>query len=170
MPPPRRWGDPALVLALTLTFAIAVAGCASRPAERPAPRLAGGEHGAFLDTLELRTFRWFWDLTPPRTGLTPDRWPTRSFSSVAAIGFALTAYPIGAERGWIERAEALERTTATLEFLWAARQDTAAAGSTGYRGFFYHFLDPLNGQRFERVELSTVDTALLMAGVLFAQS
>ena len=59
---------------------------------------------AFLDTLERRTFQWFWDLSDAHTGLTPDRWPTRSFVSVGAVGFALTAYPIGAERGWVTRA------------------------------------------------------------------
>src|SRR6267143_2634126 len=56
---------------------------------------------AFLDTLERRTFNWFWDQSDPNTGLTPDRWPTKSFSSVAAIGFALTAYPVGVERGYV---------------------------------------------------------------------
>ena len=125
---------------------------------------------AFVDTLERRTFEWFWDLSDPRTGLTPDRWPTHSFVSVGATGFALTAYPIGAERGWISRSRAAERTLATLRFLWEARQDTAAAGATGYRGFFYHFLDPATGVRFENVELSTMDTALLLAGALFCQS
>ena len=56
-----------------------------------------------LDDLEERTFRWFWDLADPGTGLIPDRCPTPSFSSVAAVGFGLTAYPIGAERGWVTR-------------------------------------------------------------------
>ena len=121
---------------------------------------------AFLDTLQRRTFDWFWETTPPRTGLTPDRWPTRSFSSIAAVGFALTAYPIGAEHGWVTRAQALERTRATLRFLWALPQGPAPHGVAGYRGFFYHFLDPQTGRRFERVELSTIDTALLLAGVL----
>ena len=125
---------------------------------------------AFLDTLEERSFRYFWDLSDPETGLTPDRAPTPSFVSVGAMGFALTAYPIGAERGYITRAEAAERVLGTLRFLWSARQDSAASGVTGYRGFFYHFLDPKSGTRFERVELSTMDTALLLAGVLFCQS
>ena len=57
---------------------------------------------AFLDTLQRRTFDFFWELTNPRNGLTPDRWPTQSFSSIAAVGFALTAYPIGVERGYVE--------------------------------------------------------------------
>ncbi|HTR97915.1 MAG TPA: glucoamylase family protein [Candidatus Acidoferrales bacterium] len=129
---------------------------------RPADR-------AFVDTLEARTFHYFWDLTDPRTGLTPDRAPTRSFSSVAAVGFALTAYPIGAERGWITRQQALERTRATLRFFWTSRQDTARAGATGYRGFYYHFLNPHDGTRFQDVELSSIDTALLLAGALFSE-
>ncbi len=84
----------------------------------PTPREA-----ALLDTVAERTFRWFWDATDARTGLTPDRWPTRTFSSVAAIGFALTAYPVGAERGWISRAQAAERTLTTLRYLYRLPQD-----------------------------------------------
>ena len=123
---------------------------------------------AFLDTLSQRTFAFFWERTDPATGLTPDRWPTLSFSSVAAIGFALTAYPIGVERGYITRDQARARTLTTLRFLWNAPQGTAAAGVTGYQGFFYHFLNA-DGSRFQTVELSTVDTGLLLGGVLFCQ-
>jgi hypothetical protein len=137
---------------------------------RPAFRTEAARQTAFLDTLEQRTFRWFWDLSDPRTGLTPDRAPTPSFASVAAVGFALTAYPIGAERGWVTRAQARERTHTTLRFLWQAPQGTAPQGCAGYRGFFYHFLEPGTGHRFEQVELSTMDTALLLAGALFCQS
>ena len=125
---------------------------------------------AFLDTLERRTFQWFWDLSNPRNGLTPDRAPTHSFASVSATGFALTAYPIGVERRWVSRAAARQRVLATLRFFWTARQDTASQGVTGYRGFLYHFLDMETGARFERVELSTIDTALMLAGALFCQS
>jgi hypothetical protein len=128
------------------------------------------ESGAFLDTLASRTFFWFWDLADPATGLTPDRWPTRSFASIGATGFGLTAYPIGAERGWVTREAAARRTVNTLAFLWRARQDSSVAGVIGYRGFYYHFLDPPTGNRFEDVELSTIDTALLLGGVLFCQS
>jgi len=142
----------------------------ARPGGAPPRVAAQSREAAFLDTLERRTFDWFWDLCDPATGLAPDRWPTRSFASIGATGFALTAYPIGAERGWVTRSRAAARTLSTLRFLWGARQDTAASGSTGYRGFFYHFLDPATGERFENVELSTMDTALLLAGVLFCQS
>jgi hypothetical protein len=153
------------------TFAAAAAlaaGCASR-SDGPLP-LDSTRTAAFLDTLEERTFHYFWDLTNPQNGLTPDRWPSPSFSSIAAVGFALTAYPIGVERGWVSREDAARRTLATLSFFWHAKQDSAASGATGYHGFFYHFLDMNTGTRYQAIELSTIDTGLLLAGVLFSQS
>jgi hypothetical protein len=125
---------------------------------------------ALLDDLERRVFRFFWDTTDPQTGLAPDRWPTPSFCSIAAVGFALTAYPIGVERGWISRAQARSRVLATLRFFRDAPQGPEPGGRSGYRGFFYHFLDMRTGARFGQTELSTVDTALLLAGTLFCQS
>ena len=125
---------------------------------------------AFLDTLERRTFDWFWERTDNNTGLTPDRWPTKSFSSVAAIGFALTAYPVGVERGYVTRGAAANRTLNTLRFMYNAPQGSQPTNVTGYKGFFYHFLDMQTGYRFQQVELSTIDTSLLIAGVLFCQS
>ncbi len=124
----------------------------------------------FLDEVERRTFNWFWDLAHPETGLVPDRWPSESFSSIAAVGFGLTAYGIGAERGWVGREEARDRVLETLRFFASAPQGPAARGMTGYRGFYYHFLDMATGERFRDVELSTIDSALLFAGVLFCQS
>jgi len=124
---------------------------------------------ALIDTVSRRTFDFFWERSPAATGLTPDRWPTPSFSSIAAVGFALTAYPIGAEQGYISRAAAAERVLTTLRFLYQLPQGPAASGTAGYHGFFYHFLDPSSGLRFQTVELSTVDTALLLAGALFCQ-
>jgi hypothetical protein len=161
----RGAGGSAVLLVAALVLAACVPLRAAPDRHDPTPAQA-----AFLDTLEHRTFRWFWDLSDARTGMTPDRWPTRSFVSVGAVGFALTAYPIGAERGWVTREAAAGRTLATLRFFWAAPQDTAARGVTGYRGFFYHFLDPATGYRFEDVELSTMDTALMLGGTLFCQS
>ncbi len=120
-----------------------------------------------VDTLQERSFRWFWDTAHPVTGLVPDRWPTPSFSSVAAVGFGLTAYVVGADRGWVSREDAAARTRQTLAFLYDAPQGDAP-DATGAHGFFYHFLDMETGRRWERVELSTVDTALLVAGALSA--
>ncbi len=127
--------------------------------------------GPALDDIERRTFDFFWETTDATTGLAPDRHPSRPFSSIAAIGFALTAYPIGAERGWVSRDQAAKRTLATLRFLRDAPMGPEATGRSGYRGFYYHFLDMRSGHRFGAwVELSSVDTSLMMMGVLFAQS
>ena len=155
---------------LALALAPACRGRAPGGGAAVPPRPLTAAETAFLDTLGHATFRWFWDVTDARTGLTPDRAPTPSFVSVAATGFALTAYPIGAERGWVTREQALERARTTLRFLWRAPQGDAPSGCAGYRGFFYHFVHPGTGTRFERVELSTMDTALLLAGALFCQS
>ena len=124
----------------------------------------------FLEDLERKTFEWFWDTTNASNGLVPDRWPDINFSSIAAIGFGLSAYGVGAERGYVTRAQARERTLTTLRFLWNAPHHGEPRDVTGYRGFFYHFLDMEKGHRYQTVELSAIDTALMMAGVLFTQS
>lgn len=147
-------------------FVTLLTACADRNAKSTA---GASETDAFLDTLQARTFDWFWDETDPLTGLTAARAPSWPFSSIAAIGFAVTANGIGVQRGWISRGEARERTLATLRFLWQAPQGPDSSGVSGYRGFFYHFLDLETGHRFRTVELSTIDSALLLGGVLFAQ-
>lgn len=121
-----------------------------------------------VDELQRRTFDWFTHVTNRDNGLTPDRWPTPSFSSVAAVGFALTCWPLGVERGWMTRDEARARTLTTIRFFHDLPQGPEATGVGGYKGFFYHFLDMNTGHRFARCELSTVDTTLLVAGMLFA--
>ncbi|MGQ0721856.1 MAG: glucoamylase family protein [Candidatus Eiseniibacteriota bacterium] len=168
-------GASCAVLTALAALAVTWAGCIfhrqSEPeahAAEPVPLPALDENG-LLDATAERTFRYFWDLSHERTGLTPDRFPTRSFASVAATGFALTAYPIGAERGWVTRAEARDRVLTTLRFLLDAPQDSTE-GATGWHGFFYHFLEADTGKRFRDVELSTVDTALLVAGAQFCAS
>jgi len=123
-----------------------------------------------LDDVQKRTFLFFWETTNPQNGLVPDRWPTPSFSSIAAVGFGLAAYGVGAERGWVTREQAADRVLTTLRFFKSAKQSEDAAGATGYRGFYYHFVDMKTGERFKTVELSTIDTTLLLAGVLFCQS
>ena len=123
-----------------------------------------------IDDVERRTFRFFWDTTNPRNGLVPDRWPTPSFSSIAAVGFGLAAYGIGAERGYVTREAARDRVLLTLRTFLNLPQGPAATGMGGYHGFFYHFLDMESGLRFKDVELSTIDTTWLLAGALFCQS
>ncbi len=129
-----------------------------------------------LDELEHRTFDYFRDSTSVTNGLAADHWPKENggdyFASIAATGFALTSYGVGVERGWMKRAEAVRRTLATLKFLASAKQSDDANAS-GNHGFFYHFLETDTGIRFHsspNIELSSLDTAELMAGVLFSMS
>ena len=129
-----------------------------------------GAAGAFFADLQARTFSFFWDFTNPANGLGPDRYPKPPFASIACVGFALTAYPIGVERGWVTRTAARKRVLATLRFFDQAPQGPGRRDVTGYQGFFYHFLDMTTGLRFKNIELSTIDTALLLAGMLFCQS
>jgi hypothetical protein len=152
----------ALLIFLTLVA------CVSNAADRT--RAIPSSNEALLDDVEKRSFHYFWDLADPTTRLIPDRAPTPSFSSIAAVGFGLTAYCIGAEHGYVTREAAANRTLATLRSLLAMKQGPAARGVSGYKGFFYHFLDMHSAERFETVELSTVDTSLLIAGALFCQS
>jgi len=144
----------------------------SAAAQAPAPQVPAlyAANAALLDDLSERTFRFFWDTANPANGIVPDRWPTPSFGSIAAVGFGLSAYTIGVDRGYITRAQAAERTLATLRFFRNAPQGPAEQGMTGHKGFFYHFLDMKTGARSSNCELSTVDTALLLGGVLHAQS
>ncbi len=125
---------------------------------------------AFLDSLERDTFGFFWETANPQNGLIPDRAPTPSFSSVASVGFGLTAYLVGVERGYITRKQATDRVLKTLRFFAGAPQSANATGVAGYKGFFYHFLDMKTGERFKQVELSTIDTALLLGGILSCQT
>jgi hypothetical protein len=155
---------------LSLIGALSVAACGSRnePAGPGGPEVPETE-AAFLDDVQQRTFRYFWETANSANGLVPDRWPTPSFSSVAAVGFGLTAYVVGVERGYVTRAQARDRVLTTLRFLWTGTQSGSPTEATGYRGFLYHFLDMTTGRRFGQVELSTIDTAILLMGVLAVQ-
>jgi hypothetical protein len=165
-----------------LTFALAAlvacAGATAAPASHPAKAhkadtklMQVNKVPASIDDLERRTFAWFWDAADPKTGLVPDHFPSESFASIASVGFGLTAYGVGAERGYITREQAAERTLATLKFFDESSQNDSEDDATGFHGFYYHFLDMKTGKRFSRwVELSSVDTTLMMGGVLFAQS
>lgn len=139
-------------------------------AELP-PKLVKPELPPLFDDIERRTFQFFWDTTNEQNGMAVDRYPSRPFASIASVGFALTVYPIGYENGWISREQAVQRTLTTLRFLRDVPVGPQRTGRAGYKGFYYHFLDMQKGLRYDQwVELSSVDTALLMMGVLFAQS
>jgi len=121
-----------------------------------------------LHTLQQETFNYFWNEGNPENGLLPDNTLTAGDpASIAGVGLALTTYVVGAERGFVDRARALDRTLATLRFFSNSRQGDDA-DATGYRGFYYHFLDVNTGRRAWKCELSTIDTAILLAGALSA--
>lgn len=120
----------------------------------------------FIDSLSLKTFNYFWELAEPENGQIPDRWPNETFSSIAATGFGLACYIIGVDKGYITREMAAKRVLNTLLFLKNSPKGNQSTGINGYKGFFYHFLQKGSGLRFKNVELSTIDTGLLMAGIL----
>jgi len=120
-----------------------------------------------LDAIERDAFGYFLHETNPANGLVVDKTQAAAPASIAAVAFALAAYPIGVERSWMTRTEAVERTLAVLRFFSNSPQGTAA-DATGYKGFYYHFLDMQTGRRAGKCEISTVDTTFLFAGMLAA--
>jgi hypothetical protein len=122
---------------------------------------------AELETLQHQSFSYFLHETNPVNGLVIDKsapgWP----ASVAAVGLALTAYPVAVQRGMMTRAAAIGRTLTTLRFFWHSPQGPEP-DATGYKGLYYHFLDMQTGRRAWQCELSTVDSAFFLAGALAA--
>ena len=151
------------------TRAADAASGAAQPIEPPAIAARTALSPLFED-VERRTFDFFWSTANPANGLVPDRYPSPSPSSIAAVGFALTACVIGADRGFVTREQARERVLTTVRFFLNAPQGSQQRGTIGYKGFFYHFLDMKTGLRSPKSELSTVDTALLVGGMLHAQA
>jgi hypothetical protein len=120
-----------------------------------------------LDRLQRAAFGYFLEGSHPVTGLVADTSRENSPSSIAVVGFALSAYVVAAERGWMGRPDAVKRCLSVLRFFRDSDQ-SGGPEATGYKGFYYHFLDLHTGARVWRSELSMVDTALLIAGALTA--
>ena len=121
-----------------------------------------------LLSLQRQTFTQFWREANPANGLLPDNTHSRNApASIAGAGLALAAYVTAAARGFVTREAAIRRTLTTLRFFWASPH-SAAADAVGYKGFFYHFLDMKTGRRAWKSELSTIDTTILLAGILTA--
>ena len=120
-----------------------------------------------LDRLQRESFGYFLHEANPANGLVIDKTAANWPASIASTGFALAAYPVAVERGYMSRAAAVERTLTTLRFFGDSRQGPDA-DATGYKGFYYHFLDMKTGRRAWTCELSTIDTAFLLAGALTA--
>jgi hypothetical protein len=120
-----------------------------------------------LDRLQRLTFEFFLHEDNPANGLIADKTQKGSPASIAAVGLALSAYPVGVERGFCTRETARQKTLRTLRFFWNSHQGVET-DATGYKGFYYHFLDMESGKRVWQCELSTVDTTFLLAGMLTA--
>src|SRR5262249_2185546 len=145
--------------------------CAAAQVKRPpaSSRLTAPDE-AFIEDLSRRAFRYFWEQADPGTGLVLDRSKTdgspsdeahRRIASIASTGFGLTALCAAAERRWVAPAGARQRVLATLRFF--------AERATNEHGWFYHWMDVATGDRRWQSEISSIDTALLLGGVLAAR-
>lgn len=155
---------------LTETFyiggaTIAGAGTAETDArerwQQEAEALLAMDDAALIDAVARAAFDYFWLEANPDNGLIRDRSTPDSPSSIAATGFGLAAIPIGVERGWISADDGYTRVLTTL-------QTFADGGVQGENGFYYHFVGMQTGWRVWESELSSIDTALLLAGALAA--
>ena len=120
----------------------------------------------FLEYLQQTSFDFFWYEANPTNGLVRDRSRTNSASSIAAVGFGLTGIAIAIDHGWITREQGRQRVLTTLRTFRDGPQGTGVSGTVGYKGWFYHFLGLNTATREGTSELSSIDTGLLLAGVL----
>ena len=162
------------LLAILLSLSTLLAQPAFAP-PRPVQQIARPAHfsqsdDAFLEDLSRRTFTYFIDQADANTGLVLDRARSdgsphdethRNTASIAATGFGLTALCIAAERGWIARRESRARVHAALTFF--------AERAVNEHGWFYHWMDYKTGARQWNSEISSIDSALLLAGILTAR-
>jgi hypothetical protein len=128
----------------------------------PAGKLSSRDE-ALLDEIQTAHWLFFWEQANPITGLVKDRSlaggaDSREVASIAATGFGLTALCIADRRGYLEHNQALERALATLRFL--------AKQMVTQHGFYFHFVNFRTGERVWKCELSSIDTTLLLCGVL----
>jgi hypothetical protein len=122
---------------------------------------------ALIARVQHAAFSYLLDYANTETGLVADTSRRGSPCSVAVVGFALSCYPIAIRNGWLSRADAAVRTLKVLRFFSQSTQ-SEKPDATGYKGFYYHFIDVQTGKRVWQCELSLIDTALLIAGVLVA--
>lgn len=122
-----------------------------------------------LDSIQHKTFLYFLNEHSPDKGIVKDRAAAWAPASIAATGFGIPSFAIGAERNWITRKQAAEITLNILKF-FANSVQSADTNATGYKGFYYHFLRMNSGTREWKCELSSIDTGILMMGILFARN
>ncbi|MEP7028260.1 MAG: glucoamylase family protein [Candidatus Eisenbacteria bacterium] len=147
---------------LSFAFAAILLAPSARPASAQTTE-------ALIDTVQHTGVLYFWEQANPANGLVKDRSTAGSPASIAAVGFGLSALCIGVDHGWLTRAQVRSRVLTTLNTFWTGPQSSAATGTIGYKGLYYHFLDMNTATRTWDSELSTIDTALLFAGILDAK-
>src|SRR5215471_15157341 len=156
-------------MGLLATPLAALASCQKRPApsfaERNGPPFEGTDE-QLLDEIQRASFEFFWNEASSRTGQVKDRAlangnDSHTMSSIAATGFGLTSLCIGDHRGYRRSAEIADRARNTLRFI--------ANDLHNEHGFFFHFIHMETGERWEKNELSSIDTSLLLCGVLTAR-
>ena len=129
--------------------------------------LASLPDDALIERLQRGAFSYLDSYCNVDNGLVADTSRLGSPCSIAVVGFALSSYPIAVRNGWMSRSQAVSRTLTTLRFFWDSPQN-ADPTATGYKGFYYHFLDMKSGRRVWDCELSLIDTTLLLVGMLTA--
>lgn len=132
------------------------------------PRIASADITvpALLDSIQRTGFQYFWNEANPANGLIKDRSTPNAVCSIASTGFGLSAICVGIDHGWVSRADGSTRVLTTLQTFWNGPQGSAEFGMIGYKGWFYHWLDMNTATRTWNSELSSIDTALLLGGIL----
>jgi hypothetical protein len=158
----------AAALCVSLGWSLPQPAARQAPRSRPADYVLSKDDDAFLEDLSKRSFLFFWEQADPDTGIIRDRAgvdgspsanaSARDIGSIASVGFGLSGMCIAAARGWEPRPRVIERTRRTLRFF--------AERSAQEHGWFYHFINLRTGAREWSSELSSIDTALLLGGVL----
>jgi hypothetical protein len=164
------------LLILTIIFVIAVSSFSCKSQEKQYYKSFGkinyqlkSDDEKMLDSIQYKTFLFFLNEHHPEKGIVKDRAAEWAPASIAATGFGLPAFAIAAERKWISREKAAEITLKTLLFFANSPQNQDTNG-IGYRGFYYHFLKMDTGTREWNCELSSIDSGILMMGVIFVRN
>jgi len=170
----RRFSTGLICTALLASIALANA-VAEEPVNPSTASAATDGNGAYdklsaedqklIDRIQRKAFDYFWDGFDPSTGLIADAGHRRR-TSIATSGFGLSAYCIGVDRGWVTRQEAYDRVLVTLNSYFKDPADEDDFCVEGKYGLFFHFINVDTGRRYGRSEVSTIDSAILMAGVL----
>ena len=127
------------------------------------------EDSQLLDSIQYRSLLFFLNEINPDNGLVKDKSWDDAPSSIASVGFGLPTFAVGVERNWLSREKAAQLTLNALRFFFNSPQNDKP-DATGYKGFYYHFLKMDDGKREWNCELSTVDTGILLMGIIFSRN